>query len=122
MRTLRNGSAAPLEMAPGNLSVLKNYGISLSFLGDQEGALAAFHQAREMGPGFADLYYHIGNTHLSRLELDAATQQYLQALQINPRYADARLKLGAPCVAYLIQAGATLPEAKVARVGITGIV
>lgn len=102
-----------IEMAPGNLSVLKNYGISLSFLGDQEGALAAFHQAREMGPGFADLYYHIGNTHLSRLELDAATQQYLQALQINPRYADVRLKLGATCVAYLIQAGSTLPEAKV---------
>ncbi len=47
------------------------------------------------------------------MELDEATQQFLQALQINPRYADARLKLGATCVAYLLQAGNSLPPAKV---------
>ena len=102
-----------MELNPGHLPAMKNYGITLSLLGDHAGAVAALHKAKELNPGFADLYYHLGNIHLDRFELDEATQNFLQALQINPRYADSRLKLAATCVGYLLQSGKTLPEAKV---------
>ena len=102
-----------MEQNPGHLPAMKNYGITLSLLGDHAGAVAALHKAKELNPGFADLYYHLGNIHLDRFELDEATQNFLQALQINPRYADSRLKLAATCVGYLLQSGKTLPETKV---------
>jgi len=102
-----------IEMDPGHMAALKNFGIALSLLGDHAGAVAALHRAQEMGPGFADLYYHLGNAHLDRMELDEATQNYLQALQINPRYADARLRLASACVGYLLRGKGDLPDFKI---------
>ena len=90
-----------MEMEPQHLQALKCYGINLTLLDDFEGALAVLNHARELGPSFADIYYHLGNVHLYRRELDEAVQSYLQALQINPRYADARLRLATACVGYL---------------------
>ncbi len=102
-----------VELDPRHLQSIKNYGISLSLLEDYDGALATLNQARELGPSFADIYYHLGNTHLYKRELDEAVQGYLQALQINPRYADARLRLATACVGYLAQSSNQLDGNKV---------
>ncbi len=90
-----------MEMDPQHLQALKCYGINLTLQEDYDGALAILNRAKELGPSFADIYYHLGNVHLYRRELDEAVQSYLQALQINPRYADARLRLATACVGYL---------------------
>ena len=90
-----------MEMEPNHLQALKCYGINLTLLDDFDGAMAILNHARELGPSFADIYYHLGNVHLYRREIDEAVQSYLQALQINPRYADARLRLATACVGYL---------------------
>jgi superkiller protein 3 len=101
-----------MEMDPGHLQSTKSYGITLSLLNDFDGAVAALNRARDMGPSFADIYYHLGNAHLGRNDLDQAVQCYLQALQINPRYADSRLRLGTACLGYLLQSGNVLNEVK----------
>ncbi len=102
-----------IEMDPRHLQAIKNYGIALTLMEDYDGAFASLNQARELGPSFADIYYHIGNTHLYKRELDEAVQGYLQALQINPRYADARLRLATACVGYLAQSSNQLDGGKV---------
>jgi tetratricopeptide (TPR) repeat protein len=104
-----------IEMDPRHLQAIKSYGITLTLLEDYDGALAMLNQARELGPSFADIYYHLGNVHLYKRELDEAVQCYLQALQINPRYADARLRLATACVGYLAQSSNQLAEPKVAE-------
>jgi tetratricopeptide (TPR) repeat protein len=102
-----------MEMDPRHLQAVKSYGITLTLLEDYDGALATLSNARDMGPSFADIYYHLGNAHLYKRELDEAVQNYLQALQINPRYADARLRLATACVGYLAQSSSALTDAKV---------
>ena len=102
-----------VEMDPRHLQSIKSYGIALTLLEDYDGALASLNQARELGPSFADIYYHVGNAHLYKRELDEAVQGYLQALQINPRYADARLRLATACVGYLAQSSNQLGAGKV---------
>ncbi len=102
-----------IEQEPQHLQAIKSYGITLTLLEDFDGALATLNHARELGPSFADIYYHLGNAHLYKRELDEAVQCYLQALHINPRYADARLRLATACVGYLAQASNNLTDAKV---------
>jgi tetratricopeptide (TPR) repeat protein len=102
-----------VEMEPRHLQALKNYGVTLTLLEDYDGALATLNQAKELGPSFADIYYHLGNAHLYKRELDEAVQSYLQALQINPRYADARLRLATACVGYLAQSSQSLIASRV---------
>jgi tetratricopeptide (TPR) repeat protein len=102
-----------IEMDPRHLQAIKSHGITLTLLEDFDGALATLNQARELGPSFADIYYHLGNVHLYKRELDESVQCYLQALQINPRYADARLRLATACVGYLAQSSNQLTEPKV---------
>ena len=102
-----------MEKDPHHLQSLKSFGITLTLLEDYDGALATLNHARELGPSFADIYYHLGNVHLYKRELDEAVQCYLQALQINPRYADARLRLATACVGYLAQSSASLTEVRV---------
>lgn len=104
-----------VEMEPRHLQAIKSYGITLTLLEDYDGALAILNQARDMGPSFADIYYHLGNVHLYKRELDNAVQCYLQALQINPRYADSRLRLATACVGYLAQSASSLGEGKVSE-------
>ncbi len=102
-----------IEMDADHLQAMKNYGVTLTLMEDYEGAIAMLNRAKELGQGYADVYYHLGNVHLYRRELDEAVQHYLQALQINPRYADAHLKLAAACMGYLLSAGTTLLDSKV---------
>ena len=104
-----------IELDPRHLQAIKNFGIALTLMEDYDGAFASLNQARELGPSFADIYYHLGNTHLYKRELDEAVQGYLQALQINPRYADARLRLATACVGYLAQSSNQLDGGKVAE-------
>lgn len=104
-----------VEMDPKHLQAIKSYGITLTLLEDYDGAQASLNQARELGPSFADIYYHLGNVHLFKRELDEAVQCYLQALQINPRYADARLRLATACVGYLSNSASQLHETKIAE-------
>lgn len=104
-----------VEMEPRHLQAIKSYGITLTLLEDYDGALAILNQARDMGPSFADIYYHLGNVHLYKRELDNAVQCYLQALQINPRYADSRLRLATACVGYLAQSASSLGDGKVSE-------
>lgn len=104
-----------VEMDPKHLQAIKSYGITLTLLEDYDGAQASLNQARELGPSFADIYYHLGNVHLFKRELDEAVQCYLQALQINPRYADARLRLATACVGYLSNSASQLHESKISE-------
>jgi len=108
----KNRFLKALELDAVHLQSAKCYGITLMLLSDLEGAIAALNRAKEIGPSFADIYYHLGNAYLFNKDLDQATQCYLQALQINPRYADARLRLGTACVGYLLQSGSTLNDVK----------
>ncbi len=101
-----------MEMDSHHLQAVKSYGITLTLLEDYDGALATLNHAQEMGPSFADIYYHLGNVHLYKRELDEAVQCYLQSLQINPRYADARLRLATACVGYLAQSSSGLTETR----------
>jgi len=101
-----------IELEPTHLQAIKNYGITATLMDDLEGAASILNRAQELGPSFADIYYHLGNVHLYRKELDGAVQCYLQALQINPRYADARLRLATACVGYLAN-GTVLTEDKI---------
>jgi tetratricopeptide (TPR) repeat protein len=101
-----------IEIDPKSPAALKNYGIALTLLNDFDGAVAALNQAIELGSSFADLYYHLANVHLYRQELDAAIHGYLKALEINPRYADAHLKLAVTCISYIVQAGNLLDAGK----------
>jgi tetratricopeptide (TPR) repeat protein len=101
-----------IEMEPNHLQSVKSYGITLTLLEDYDGALATLSRARDLGPSFADIYYHLGNVHLYKRALDESVQCYLQALHINPRYADARLRLANACVGYLAQSSSSLTEAK----------
>lgn len=102
-----------IEMDPNHMQAMKNYGVTLTLLEDYEGAIAVLNRAKEMGAGYADVFYHLGNVYLYRRELDPAVNNYLHALQVNPRYADAHLRLATTCVGYLVQSGTTLPESKV---------
>src|SRR5579859_3271243 len=101
-----------IELDPHHLQAVKNYGITLMLLEDFDGSIALLNRAREMGPSFADIYYHLGNVHLYKRQLDESVQFYLQALQINPRYADARLRLATACVGYLVHSSGKLNETK----------
>jgi len=101
-----------VELSPDHFQAIKNYGITLMLLEDHDGAIAALSRAKELGPTFADVYYHLGSAYLYKRQLDESVQCYLQALQINPRYADARLRLATNCVGYLVQAGDALNELK----------
>jgi tetratricopeptide (TPR) repeat protein len=101
-----------IELSPEHFQALKNYGITLMLLEDHDGAIAALSRAKEMGATFADVHYHLGSAYLYKRDLDESVKCYLQALQINPRYADARLRLATNCVGYLVQAGDSLSEAK----------
>lgn len=102
-----------IEMEPHHLQAVKNYGITLTLLEDYDGALATLNHAKEQGASFADIYYHLGNVHLYKRELDEAVQSYLQALHINPRYADARLRLATACVGYLAHSSSSLTDVRV---------
>jgi tetratricopeptide (TPR) repeat protein len=104
-----------MELDPRHLQSVKCYGIALTLLEDYDGALATLNLAKDMGSSFADIYYHLGNVHLYKRELDEAVQCYLQALQINPRYADARLRLATACVGYLAQSSSGLVDTRVAE-------
>jgi tetratricopeptide (TPR) repeat protein len=104
-----------MEMDSHHLQAVKSYGITLALLEDFDGSLAALSHAQALGPSFADIYYHLGNVHLYKRELDEAVQCYLQSLQINPRYADARLRLATACVGYLAQSSSGLTEVRMAE-------
>ena len=104
-----------MEMDPNHLQAVKCYGITLTLLEDYDGAMAILSHARDLGPSFADIYYHLGNVHLYKRELDEAVQCYLQALQINPRYADARLRLATACVGYLLNSSSNLNDSKMSE-------
>jgi protein O-GlcNAc transferase len=108
----KNRFLKAMELDSTHLQASKCYGITLMLLGDLEGAIAALNRAKDIGPSFADIYYHLGNSYLFNKDLDQSVQCYLQALQINPRYADARLRLGTACVGYLLQSGSQLNDAK----------
>jgi tetratricopeptide (TPR) repeat protein len=111
----KNRFLKAMEIDPVHLQSAKCYGITLMLLGDMEGAIAALNRAKELGPSFADIYYHLGNAYLFNKDLDQAVQGYLQALQINPRYADARLRLATACVGYILQSASQLNDAKSAE-------
>jgi len=108
----KNRFLKAMELDSVHLQASKCYGITLMLLGDLEASIAALNHAKDLGPSFADIYYHLGNAYLFSKDLDQAVQCYLQALQINPRYADARLRLGTACIGYLLQTGTGLNDAK----------
>lgn len=74
---------------------LTNLAASLSRLGRDADAVAAFAEALAMNPGYADAHYNLG-IHLARSgRHEEAAGEFRRALESAPRHAEARNNLGA---------------------------
>ncbi len=58
-----------------------------------EQALAAFEEARALGMGGPDLWYHLGFTHYQLKDYEAAKRYYRAILEVDPRDTDVRFNL-----------------------------
>ncbi len=65
--------------------------------GDDATALTEFRRLLETRQGFADVHYMMGVSLERQDEVRAAARSFVQALRINPDYAEARLGLASIC-------------------------
>ena len=63
--------------------------------GDYQGAVAAYTQAIELNPNYAEAYYNRGFTRAKLGDKQGALADYNEALRINPNYAKAYYNRGA---------------------------
>ena len=77
----------------GEAHVLKSY-VLLEYIQDIDGALRAGERAVQQASKNADAHYTLGLAQQRKGQFQAAEQSYLQALVINPGYADVHLSLG----------------------------
>ena len=69
-------------------------GLALSVPNDAETALFHLRAASELGPDYADVFYHLGRIYLEQNRDDAARAALDRAVFINPGYARAHLLRG----------------------------
>ncbi len=81
------------DPANGEAHVLKSY-VLLEYIQDIEGALRAGEVAVRQAPKNADAHYTLGLVQQRTGQFPAAEKSFLQALALNPGYADAHLSLG----------------------------
>jgi tetratricopeptide (TPR) repeat protein len=81
------------DISNGEAHVLKSY-VLLEFIQDIDGALRAGEAAVQHAPRNADAHYTLGLAQQRKGQFPAAERSYLDALTINPGYADVHLALG----------------------------
>jgi tetratricopeptide (TPR) repeat protein len=81
------------DPAYGDAHVLKSY-VLLEYIQDVDGALRAGEVAVQRAPKNADAHYTLGLAQQRKGQFPAAEKSFLQALALNPDYADAHLSLG----------------------------
>lgn len=104
-----------VDLDPGNVPAVKHYGVAMTLKGDFENARHVLNYVLESGIAFADIYYCLGNTHLFQRQFDRAKPYYEEALKINPRYADAHLRLATCAVGVIAGENQGLVEATVEK-------
>ena len=62
--------------------------------GKLDQAMAAYRQAIQIKPDYAEAYYNLGNTLKKQCKLDEARAAYCKVILIKPDYADAYCNLG----------------------------
>jgi len=80
--------------APGNPYSQNNLGIALVDAGDVPEAIAHFHRALELNPGYAEAYDNLGLALAATGRFAAAIERYRQALGLKADYPEARANLG----------------------------
>ena len=71
-----------------------NQGIALAAAGHLEEAEAAFRQALQLNPFYAEVHYNLGNVLARKGDLDAALTEFRQTLKLDSRHVDANYNLG----------------------------
>ncbi len=71
-----------------------NQGIALSTAGKLEDAEAAFRQAIQLNPFYAEVHYNLGNVMARKGDADAALSEFRQTLKLDHRHVDANYNLG----------------------------
>ena len=109
-RDAKNQFQKALKINSRHVQAIKYYGISLILLQDLEGAKAVLSDALETAPGYPDILFNLGNVYLYQRHFEEARKYYLEALQVNPAYAEAHLKLATTDVGILANANEKLAE------------
>ena len=71
-----------------------NQGIALAAAGHLEEAEAAYRQALQLNPFYAEVHYNLGNVLARKGDADAALTEFRQTLKLDPRHVDANYNLG----------------------------
>lgn len=100
-----------MDLEPANAQAAKHYAIALILKGDYDGSRYVLNFLLESGKAYADIHYHMGNTYLFQRQFDKAKAYYEEALKINPRYADAHLRLATCAVGVIAGDTQNLVEA-----------
>jgi tetratricopeptide (TPR) repeat protein len=79
---------------PLNPRAHNNLGNALLSAGRTDDALASFHEALRLEPGFAMAHNNLGNALTRAGRMDEALPHLHEALRLNPGYTDARINLG----------------------------
>ncbi len=79
--------------APGRADLHKLQGDVALKVGDKHGALAAYHAALELDPGFIQVWVDLGRLHEEKEAWDDARRAYEQALDALPTFHEAALAL-----------------------------
>jgi tetratricopeptide (TPR) repeat protein len=75
----------------GGAAVYCNLGLLLEERGAIDEAIAAYRQAVQRRPEFAEYHYNLGNALRAKLALDEAVAAYDRALMLRPDYPEARM-------------------------------
>jgi len=82
-----------IELEPGNPNAHNNLGATLYYLGDLEGAVAAYQAAIALSPD-ATTYNNLGVVLAEQEDFEAAIAAYEQALELDPEVAEVYVNLG----------------------------
>jgi tetratricopeptide (TPR) repeat protein len=79
-----------LHLDPELIHVYNKIGIAYRKQGKSQVALALYHKARQIAPDDENLLYNIARAHLDLKQYDEARRSLNEALELNPRFKEAR--------------------------------
>ena len=85
---------AALELKPGDVATLANFGFTLATLGHTERALASYDKALAIDPDHLETLYNRGNALRAVKRPEDALPCFDRVLAIKPRFADAHINRG----------------------------
>ena len=83
-----------LQQFPNSPILYDMYGVASQGIGRYDDAIASFHKALKIHPGFAESYNGLGNVQIEKGDLKAAINSFKQAVAIKPNFADAHNNMG----------------------------